>query len=33
MSQADFSGYGKPPNADAEARRAAMLIEMLRNRK
>ena len=33
MSQADFSGYGRPPNADAQARQAAMLIEMLRNRK
>ena len=33
MSQADFSGYGRPQNADAQARQAAMLIEMLRSRK
>ena len=33
MSQADFSGYGRPPNADAQARQAAMLIEMLRSRR
>ena len=32
MSQAEFSGYGKPQNADVQARQAAQLIQLLRAR-